>query len=61
MVKFDTNHKNILRKCQEKFEQCHLQIKSAHLLMDLKFKSAHLICLKLAMARASIVTKPSHD
>ena len=21
MVKFDTNHKNILRKCQEKFKQ----------------------------------------
>jgi len=41
--------------------ECQLKIKSAHLLMDLKFKSAHLICLKLAMARASIVTKPSHD
>jgi hypothetical protein len=29
--------------------------------MDLKFKSAHLMCLELAMVRASNVTKQSHD
>jgi hypothetical protein len=40
---------------------CHLRIKSALFLMDLKFKSAHLICLELAMVRASNVTKQSHD
>ena len=29
--------------CQQKRFPCHLRIKSAHLLMDLKFKIAHLV------------------
>jgi hypothetical protein len=49
------------RICQSNNWISHLRIKSAPFFMDLKFKSAHLMCLELAMVRAPNVTKQSHD